>query len=232
LSDKLFEEITCYPVPKNVAEQDKSRVGYFSGWTGKVIKFNGIVDPSERITGKLKLTHFKRFVRQFPELHVVATSINSQRLNGVTFTPDQEIAQYESAAILADACDPRVRSSPRSANASTLIQAASSMDINQAESIVDDTYDAYGESNAYDIFRASLGPLQSSIRLADEVWSQLSNDDRRAWVGMSNQGRALIVRLISGRTTVDRGDNRPSRDYSSGRGEENVQNYSSQANQR
>jgi len=97
LSDKLFKEITCYPVPKNVAERDKSRVGYFSGWTGKVIKFNGIVDPSERITGKQKLTHFKRFIRQFPELHGDATSLNSQRLNGATFTVDQEIEQYESA---------------------------------------------------------------------------------------------------------------------------------------
>ena len=86
-------------------------------------------------------------------------------------------------------------SSPRFA--STLIQAASRLDINQAESIIgyEDTYGAYaGENDTYDIFRTSLGPLKLSVRLTDEVWSQLSNDDRRAWVGMSNnQGRVLIV---------------------------------------
>ena len=112
---------------------------------------------------------------------------------------------------------------------SKLIQATNSLNINQAESIVEDTYGAYGEGTTYDIFRTSLGPLPSSIRLADEIWKQLSNEDRRAWVSMSNQGRALIVRLISGRSTVDRGDDRPSRN-SSGRGEENNQNFSSQAN--
>jgi len=197
-------------------------------WTSTVTQFNSTCDPSERIKGKQKLIHFKRFIRQFPELNHVTTSLNSQKLTGTKFTVDQEIAQYESAAILADACDPRVQSSPRSV--SKLIQATNSLNINQAESIVEDTYGAYDEDTTYDIFRTSLGPLPSSIRLADEIWKQLSKEDRRAWVNMSNQGRALIVRLISGRSTVDRGDDRPSRNYSSGRGEENNQNFSSQAN--
>lgn len=226
-TDKLFEKITHYPVNRDPAKRNESRIGSMTDWTSTVTQFNSTCDPSEQIKGNQKLTHFKRFIRQFPELNHVTTSLNSQKLTGTKFTADQEIAQYESAAILADACDPRVQSSPRSV--SKLIQATNSLNINQAESIVEDTYGAYGEGTTYDIFRTSLGPLPSSIRLADEIWKQLSNEDRRAWVSMSNQGRALIVRLISGRSTVDRGDDRPSRN-SSGRGEENNQNFSSQAN--
>ena len=64
------------------------------------------------------------------------------------------------------------------------------LDINQAESIFsyDDTYDDDGESNAYDVFRTSFGngSQRPPVRLTDEVWSQLSSDDRRAWTGMSN----------------------------------------------
>jgi hypothetical protein len=98
---RIYEDIVQFRVPSK-SDRIMAIAEYITLFKDRIKSHNDYVDPGQRIEGEDMMIHFHSAFDTVPELEITTSNLEKDEINGITYTPQQVIQQYENAALRAD----------------------------------------------------------------------------------------------------------------------------------
>ena len=214
-ANKFYKAIVAFSIPpKNQRKHELHQ--YINLFKHYVQSFNEYALEAKRMTDEDMLVHFRNVVDKVPEFDVTTGNLEKDEINGIEYTSQQVIQQYENTALRADgrtsprAILPSVPSAPSDAlrrlsvniHDSYVDSESGSFNMDDAfSSILDDAY-----NNTYDVNATDRGGNGTS-RMPNRLWNMMSRNDQKGWLSISQEGRRAIAAVLEAyQDTTDRGD--------------------------
>ena len=197
---RIYEDIVQFRVPSK-SDRVMAIAEYITLFKDRIKSHNDYVDPGQRIEGEDMMIHFHSAFDTVPELEITTSNLEKDEINGITYTPQQVIQQYENAALRADdrakkqrALLPgvsRLNAASRNKLTANVLEAFfvaddDRFDMNDAYTFEDDHQDGYEVSLAEGV----------TSRMPNDLWKIVSDDDKKWWLSLDTSTRQAFVGLF------------------------------------